>query len=52
MAQLANFNKDNQEVRDESIFFDENGGGLNLNGGGGGGSSKPINIIKGCTDPT
>jgi hypothetical protein len=52
MAQLANFNKDNQEVKDETIFFDGNGGGLNLNGGGGGGSSKPINIIKGCTDPT
>ena len=53
MARLANFNKENQELRNESIFFDENGDGLNLNsGGGGGGSSKPVNIIRGCTDPS
>lgn len=27
MARLANFNKENQELRNESIFFDENGDG-------------------------
>ena len=52
MARLANFNKENEEVRNENIYFDDNGGSLNLNTGGGGGSSKPLNIIRGCTDPT